>query len=179
MTWTAPVPEPAPTLGTGSERAQLEEWLDQHRSTLLWKCSGLTAEQLKAEANPPSVLTLLGLVRHLADCERWWFTHHAAGLPMVELYCTDDEPNADFDGVPDAHAGADIETFWREVAASKAATAGLDLDAPVTTSSGRTVSVRWVFLHMLEEYARHNGHADLLREQVDGATGDFQHRASS
>src|SRR4051812_14243618 len=177
MTWTAPVPEPARIAGTGSEREQLEEWLDGHRATLLWKCSGLTGEQLKTAANPPSTLTLLGLVRHLADNERWWFSHHAAGLPLVALYCTDDDENADFDGVPDADAAADLETFVAEVAASKAATDGLDLDAPITMPSGHERSVRWVFLHMLEEYARHNGHADFLREQIDGVTGDFQHRA--
>jgi hypothetical protein len=174
MTWTAPVPAPIKTLGTGSEREQLEEWLDQHRSTLLWKCSGLTRDQLQQASNPPSVLNLHGLVRHLADCERWWFSHHAAGLPLVPLYCTDDDENADFDGVPEADPAVDIETFWQEVAASKAATAGLDLDAPVSTSWGRRLTVRWVFLHMIEEYARHNGHADFLRERIDGTTGDFQ-----
>ncbi|WP_426562271.1 DinB family protein [Angustibacter sp. McL0619] len=179
MTWTAPLPEAADTQGTGAEREQLEEWLDQHRSTLLWKCSGLTAEQLKEAANPPSVLNLLGLVRHLTDCERWWFSYQGAGLPFVPVYCTDADPNADFDGVPDADPALDLERFWSEVSASKAATAGLGLDAPVTTHSGRHVTLRWVFLHMIEEYARHNGHADFLREWIDGATGDFQHRASS
>jgi hypothetical protein len=176
MTWTAPTPEPAPTTGSGSEREQLEEWLDLHRSTLLWKCSGLTADQLKQAANPPSTLNLLGLVRHLADCERWWFSHHAAGRPLIALYCTDDEPNADFDGVPSADPAADIEAFWAEVAASKEATSGIDLGAPAAIWNGPPRSVRWIFLHMIEEYARHNGHADFLREQLDGSTGDFQHR---
>src|SRR3954452_2840944 len=133
MTWTAPEVTQVPRLGTGSERELVEYWLDQHRRTLLWKCSGLTAEQLRTPADPPSTLTLLGLVRHLADCERWWFTHHAAGQPLVELFCTDDEPNADFDGVPAADPASDIEAYWREVDASKAATADLDLDAPVRT----------------------------------------------
>jgi hypothetical protein len=176
MTWTAPVPEPAPTIGSGPERAQLEEWLDLHRSTLLWKCSGLTEAQLKAASNPPSTLTLLGLVRHLAECERWWFVNRAGGQPVTDLYGTEDDEDADFHGVPEADAATDIATFWREVAAAKQATTGVDLDALVPGGNGRTV--RWIFLHMIEEYARHNGHADLLRERLDGATGDFQHRGS-
>ncbi len=173
MTWTAPEVTQEPRLGTGSERELLDYWLDQHRRTLLWKCSGLTAEQLKTASNPPSTLTLLGLVRHLADCERWWFSHHAAGRPLVELYCTDDEPDADFDGVPDADAAADFQTFLAECQASRDATADLPLEDEVRAPSGRTISVRWIFLHMLEEYARHNGHADFLRERLDGTTGDF------
>ena len=173
MTWTAPAVTGEPTLGAGTERELLDTWLDAHRRTLLWKCSGLTADQLKTPADPPSTLTLLGLVRHLADCERWWFTHHAAQRPMVDLFCTEADPDADFDGVPEADAAADLATFAAECQASRAVTADLDLDAELASESGRALSVRWIFLHMIEEYARHNGHADLLREHLDGATGDF------
>jgi hypothetical protein len=173
MTWTAPDVSGEPTLRTGTERELLDTWLDMHRRTLLWKCAGLTEQQLKTAADPPSTLSLLGLVRHMADNERWWFSHHAAGLPLVELYCTDAEPDADLDDIATADAAADLATFSAEVAASRAATAGLDLDSEVTGPSGRPIGVRWIFLHMIEEYARHNGHADFLREQLDGRTGDF------
>lgn len=172
MTWTAPEVTGKHTLGMGSERELLDSWLDMHRRTLLWKCAGLTAEQLKTAANPPSTLTLLGLVRHLADCERWWFSHHAAGQPWAPLYCTDDDENADFDGVLDADAESDLAAFVAECEASRRATADLDLDHEVQPFQ-RPLSVRWIFLHMLEEYARHNGHADFLRERLDGTTGDF------
>ncbi|GAB3592967.1 DinB family protein [Angustibacter peucedani] len=173
MTWTAPDVEAVARLGTGTERELLEYWLDQHRRTLRWKCAGLTAEQLKTASNPPSTLTLLGLVRHLADCERWWFSHHAAGLETTELYCTDEWPDGDFDLVADADAAADLETFVAECQASREALAAVSLDDEVRAPSGRIISVRWIYVHMIEEYARHNGHADFLREQLDGATGDF------
>ena len=174
--WTAPaVEDEARPSATGTEHDLLQMWLDVHRRTLLWKCSGLTAEQLKEQANPPSVLNLLGLVRHMADNERWWFTHHAAGLPLVPLYCTDDDENADFDGVPDADPAADLAAFEAECEASRHSTAGLDLDHEVQPWD-RPISVRWILLHMIEEYARHNGHADMLRERIDGTTGDFPHR---
>jgi hypothetical protein len=173
MTWRAPEVPGRATARVGSERELLETWLDAHRRALLWKCAGLTADQLKTAANPPSTLTLLGLVRHMADNERWWFTHHAAGLPLVDLYSTADHPDGDLDGVPGADAVADLAAFEAEAAASKTATAGLDLNQEVRSEAGQPLSVRWVFLHMIEEYARHNGHADLLRERVDGMTGDF------
>ena len=171
MTWTAPPVEGLRTLGVGTDRELLESWLDVHRRTLLWKCSGLTGDQLKRQADPPSSMTLLGLVRHAADNERWWFTHHAAGRRLVALFDTDADPGDDVSGVPDP--AADLGTFEAECQASREVTAGLSLDHQVPSPSGRTISVRWIFLHMIEEYARHNGHADLLREHLDGATGDF------
>jgi hypothetical protein len=171
MTWTAPPVEGLRTLGTGTERELLESWLDVHRQTLLWKCSGLTADQLKRRADPPSSMTLLGLVRHAADNERWWFTHHAAGRPLVALFESDADPGDDVSAVPDP--AADLRTFEAECQASREVTADLSLDHQVRSPSGRTINVRWIFLHMIEEYARHNGHADLLREHLDGATGDF------
>jgi uncharacterized damage-inducible protein DinB len=165
---------------TGSERELIEGWLDEHRAALLWKCEGLTDDQLKLAADPPSSLSLLGLVRHLADNERWWFSRWAAQLDVANLYGSDEpggDPDGDLNGVPEADATADLATFRAEVVASKAATADLDLDALITSPRGRPMSVRWIFLHMIEEYARHNGHADLLREHLDGTTGDFPDRA--
>jgi hypothetical protein len=173
MTWTAPPVDGRHTLGTGSERELLESWLDTHRRTLLWKCSGLTAEQLRRQADPPSPITLIGLVRHAADNERWWFTHHAAGRPLVDLFGTEADPGDDVSTLSDADVAADLSTFEAECQASREVTAGLSLDHQVRSPSGRMISVRWIFLHMIEEYARHNGHADLLREHLDGATGDF------
>jgi hypothetical protein len=178
MTWIAPEVSDQPTAGVGSERELLDTWLDAHRRTLRWKCSGLAADQLKMTASPPSSLTLLGLVRHMADNERWWFSHQAAGLPLVELYGTEADPDGDFRGVPEADPAVDLATFEAEVVASRVATAGIALDREISGQTGRRLSVRWVFLHMIEEYARHNGHADLLRERIDGRRGDFAHRDS-
>ncbi len=163
-------------LTTGTENELLEGWLDEHRRALVWKCAGLSEAQLKLAADPPSSLTLLGLVRHMADNERWWFSRWAARLDVPDLYASDEpggDPDGDFHGVPDADPAADLASFAAEVLASKAATTDLDLDAVVTSPRGRPMSVRWIFLHMIEEYARHNGHADLLREHLDGMTGDF------
>ncbi|WP_460447098.1 DinB family protein [Angustibacter aerolatus] len=175
-TWTVP---PAPRFVEepvlGDERPMLEGWLDAHRATLRWKVEGLTAQQLKTPSDPPSALTLLGLVRHLADNERWWFRRHGAeDVDLRDIYCTDDWPDADFEGVPDADAAADLATYEAEVLAAREAVAGRSLDDVVQgPAPSRPRSLRWIYLHMIEEYARHNGHADLLREHLDGVTGDF------
>jgi uncharacterized damage-inducible protein DinB len=174
MTWTAPsVDRTEPPL-VAEERAALEAWLDYHRQTLLWKCAGLTADQLKQRAVPPSSLSLLGLVRHMVEVERWWFRMNAAGEDVDYVFCTDERPDADFDDVDDADAEQDLETFRRELDAARAGVAGLALDHtfPSRGHRPRTFDLRWVYVHMIEEYARHNGHADLLREGIDGTTGD-------
>lgn len=178
MTWTAPEP---PTYirppRVGDERSSLEGWLDAHRQVLRWKCAGLTEEQLKTPANPPSTLTLLGLLRHLAECERWWFQQIAAQGDVPDLYARPDRPDADLDDYADADPAADLAIFDREVADARGAVAGLSLDHVVShRESGSELNLRWVYLHMIEEYARHNGHADFLREQLDGRTGDFPGR---
>lgn len=153
------------------EREMLDAWLDYHRATLLWKCDGLTDEQLKTRSAPPSVLSLLGLVRHMAEVERGWFRDFA-GDDTTEIYCTEDDPDADFEAIDTADATADLATLRAEMAACRALIAGHDLDESYTNSRSRTISLRWIYVHMIEEYARHNGHADLLREKIDGATGD-------
>ena len=151
----------------------LEGWLDWHRQTLLSKCAGLTAEQLKTASVEPSNLTLLGLVRHMSEVERGWFRIHAAGQSLPYLYCDDDDnPDGDFDDVEKADAEADYAAYLAELDAVRSAVAGLPLDHEATRSRGGTFSLRWIYLHMIEEYARHNGHADLLREAIDGATGE-------
>jgi uncharacterized damage-inducible protein DinB len=176
MTWTAPevirVTEPY----VGDERTMLDGWLDYHRQTLLLKCAGLTAEQLKTASVEPSNLTLLGLVRHMAEVERWWFRRRFAGQDVGDLYCSEASPDGDFDDIETADAAADFATFETEVDLVRKAAAGRDLDETFVRRrrDGRTdvMNLRWVYVHMIEEYARHNGHADLIRERIDGATGD-------
>jgi len=171
--WTAPAVERADPDHVGAERRALEQWLDYHRGTLLGKCAGLTAGQLKRRAVPPSGLSLLGLVRHLADAERGWFRQCAAGEEVPDLYWTEADPGADLTGIEAASAEADLGTYRREIAAARAAVAGKALDDVVPFRwGGPDRDVRWIYLHMIEEYARHNGHADLIRECIDGVTGD-------
>ena len=175
MTWTAPeVDRREPPLVNG-ERAALESWLDYERETLLLKCSGLTAEQLSRAAVPPSGLTLLGLVRHMTDVERWWFRVHGTNQDMSFRYFTDDNLNGDFDDLDEPDAPAVLAAFWEEVGLARAATRDLGLDHVVPSHGHhpeRIRDLRWIYLHMIEEYARHNGHADLLRERIDGVTGE-------
>jgi uncharacterized damage-inducible protein DinB len=167
---------PRPGLQAG-ERDMLSGWLDFHRAILLWKCEGLSDEQLKRRSVPPSALSLLGLVRHMADVERGWFRQVLLGQDVPDLYPAPDDPDADFNGVDGADAAADLAAFEAECAeARKAVAAAPDLDmlsAQRSQRTGQQFSLRWILSHMIEEYARHNGHADLLRETIDGATGDF------
>jgi uncharacterized damage-inducible protein DinB len=172
MTWNAPeiarIEEPF----VGDERTILAGYLDWHRQTLLFKCTGLNAEQLKQRSVEPSKLTLLGLVRHMAEVERWWFRRRAAGLDLTDLYCTEESEDGDFDDIDDADAERDLATFAAECDLARAAVADLPLEHLFHHNRrNRDMSLRWVYLHMLEEYARHNGHADLLRERIDGVTG--------
>ncbi|MFX0577614.1 DinB family protein [Nocardia nepalensis] len=171
MTWTAPeITRTKPPL-IADERAMLQSWLDLHRRTLLWKCTGLEAEQLKRRCVAPSTLSLLGLVRHLAECERGWFRIATRGEPLEYLYCSADNPNGDFDDIANADAAADLATLRTEIELADTAIADLPLDH-VFAYRAKEFSLRWVYVHMIEEYARHNGHADFLRERIDGATGD-------
>jgi len=151
----------------------LQGWLDWHRQTLLTKCAGLTAEQLKLASADPSNLTLLGLVRHMTEVERSWFRVRAAGqADLGDVYCAPDNMDADFDDVAGADAEADLKAFAAELPLCDEAVADLPLEHGFISSRGKPMSLRWVYLHMIEEYARHNGHADLIRERIDGATGD-------
>jgi len=153
------------------ERTMYQGWLDFHRGTLLWKCSELSDNQLRTAAVSPSVLTLLGLVRHMAEVERSWFRSRAAGLALPFLYCPVGDENGDFDNVANADVRQDLSTFKAECLAADEAVRPMYLDETFTRGNN-PISLRWVYLHMIEEYARHNGHADLLRERLDGATGD-------
>jgi len=151
----------------------LDQWLDYHRSTLRQKCAGLDDEQLRTASCPPSNLTLLGLVRHLTDVERGWFLRGVARQSKDQvppLYYSDEDPEGDVENLDSASTEAVFHAYDAAVADIRAAVAGAGLDE--TFSNGGTpCSVRWVYLHMIEEYARHNGHADLIRERIDGVTG--------
>jgi uncharacterized damage-inducible protein DinB len=160
---------------TDDEMTMLRGWLDYHRATLLMKCEGLSDEQLRERAVAPSKLTLLGLVRHMAEVERWWFRSVFAGETVPDLFC-DDETNrdGDFDDVDTADVAADLATFRAECDAGRAVVTAADSAdaAGVYPRTNSPIKLRWVMTHMIEEYARHNGHADILREQIDGTTGD-------
>ncbi len=173
MTWTAPRVDRTEEPLLGDERTMLEGWLDYHRQTLLLKCAGLTGEQLGQRSVEPSSLSLLGLVRHLAEVERGWFRQNFAAEPVGDLYSSADSPDAEFDDLAAADAEADFAAFAAEVAAARTASDGHDLDETFVHPRRHVeMSLRWIFVHMIEEYARHNGHADLLRERIDGVTGD-------
>jgi uncharacterized damage-inducible protein DinB len=172
MTWHAPEVHRVPAPHTSGEREMLEGWLDYHRQTLLSKCTGLDAEQLKLATAPPSTLTLLGLVRHMAEVERWWFRSHTGPEPLAHIYCTEQSPDGDFDDIATADAPTDFATYLAECELARAAASTLSLDQTFFNKRRETkLSLRWIYLHMIEEYARHNGHADLLRERTDGVTG--------
>jgi uncharacterized damage-inducible protein DinB len=158
----------------GDERGVLNGFLDFHRATLELKCSGLTPEQLARRAVPPSTMSLLGLVRHLAEVEWNWFDRVDTGVRRPPVYFSDDDPDGDFDGaVGEIAAVEDAFASWRRaVEQSRAVAARTGLDATFEHPRHGPVSLRWVLTHMVEEYARHNGHADLLREAIDGSTGE-------
>ncbi len=156
---------------TGDERAILTGFLDYHRATFEQKCTGLAADQLSQASVDPSTLSLHGLVRHLAGVERWWFQIQFAGEDVPMLYYSDEDPNQDFESL----AGDPDEAFdvWRrecERSRQIVAAASVD-DTGRTLRDGEPFSLRWLLVNHIAEYARHNGHADLLRERIDGATG--------
>ncbi|ODU03993.1 MAG: Mini-circle protein [Pseudonocardia sp. SCN 72-86] len=175
MTWTSPFPAQPPTLPitdgpiTGDELPILLGMLARQRSCLVNVCAELTPAQLTERALPPSTLSLLGLVRHLAKVERIWLRQRIAGQDVAALYGGPGD-DSDFDDADPAHAERDLATFVAELPLADAALAGSRLDDEIDFR-GRSMSVRAVLLHMLTEYGRHLGHADMLRERVDGVTG--------
>jgi uncharacterized protein DUF664 len=152
------------------ERGSLESWLEYHRDTLLLKCAGLQPEQLALRSCPPSSLSLLGLVRHMTEVEAWF--HDFDRQPEGEWYSTDDDPDGCFDSVDPARADTDLAAYRASMDRAREAVVGRGLDELSPAPDDESVSLRWIFQHMVEEYARHNGHADLLRECIDGAIGD-------
>jgi uncharacterized damage-inducible protein DinB len=151
----------------------LTGFLRYQRATLERKCAGLSVEAMARRAAAPSDLSLLGLVRHLAEVECGWFRVVLAGGDTTFVFATDDDPDADIHGAaPDPALVAEAWAAWRaEVAVAERVVEDRALDDVGQHRWRGTVSVRWVLLHMIEEYARHNGHADLLRERIDGTVG--------
>jgi hypothetical protein len=176
------MPEPASRVNppyTAAEMTMLRSYLDYHRETFRWKTSGLSQQQL-AIPHPPSTLTLAGLVKHLALVEDWWFGVNLVGSKDMAPF-----GDVDFDADPDweFRTAADdppeyLFGLWEQAVAAAdaniaAAAEGVDTVAVRRhPRTGEGISLRWILLHMIEEYARHNGHADLIRERVDGSVGE-------
>jgi uncharacterized damage-inducible protein DinB len=159
----------------GSERETLTGFLDFQRGTLAGKCAGLTDDQLKERAVTFSSLSLLGLVRHLTDVERGWFRQIFAAEDVPDLYQTEADRDADFNGADGADAAGAFAAWTSECELARQITTAAGSLADLArrpTRGGEVPSLRWILTHMIEEYARHNGHADLLRENIDGAVGE-------
>jgi uncharacterized damage-inducible protein DinB len=174
--WTAPEDDPRSFDNPAGEKATYREYLGNYRLTIGMKCEGLDPGQLARRSVPPSTLSLLGLVRHLAQVENHWFQRVLRQQPGTpRLYQHDDDPDWDFTGaIADAGVVTDAFTTWK----AEIAQADQWLDTLAETDLGRevplgdgTVATRDVLVHLIEEYARHAGHADLLRECIDGRTG--------
>lgn len=158
---------------TGGERAVLDHWLDLYRQTVLLKIAGLSAEQLCRRACPPSSMSLIGAVRHLTEVEAYWLREVLMDEDVPDYYCTLQSRHGDFDDVDPATAAADVDAYRQEIERTRAISGAWDdLEAPVRgLRKGQQVNLRWILVHLIEEYARHLGHMDMLREQVDGSTG--------
>jgi uncharacterized damage-inducible protein DinB len=175
--WVDPADDPRDSgVSPVGERETLLEYLRAYRDTLRMKCEGLDAEQLARRSVPPSTMSLLGLVRHLAQVEQQWFQRVLQGrADGPRPYTRDDDPDWDFNGaVPDPAVVADAFATWRaEIARAQEWLDALDEAdlGRVVPHHGESVSTRDVLVHLVEEYARHAGHADLLRECIDGRTG--------
>ncbi|MDX3384997.1 DinB family protein [Streptomyces niveiscabiei] len=179
MTTDSPTPTPPLALPDGrpvppwtaDESAMLEGWLAFHRATLELKCAGLDDEQVRRAAAAPSELTLLGLVQHMAEVERNWFQRTFAGLEVPYVY----EEETGYRLSPDRGLDEALDVWRREIARGRELIAGHSLDELGHLAdgpfAGAPLNLRWILVHLIEEYARHNGHADILREAIDGAKG--------
>ena len=171
MTWTAPdVSRPSDVL-IAPEADHLRNLLDWHRATLLHKCAGLDADQLARAPLAFSNLSLLGLLRHMAKVERIWFRTLFRGEPLETLHSTAGWRDADFEGGDRASAQSDYALLIEETELARDAVATASMDDTFTFPDEDVASLRYVYLQMIAEYARHNGHADLLRQAIDGAKG--------
>lgn len=169
MTFIVSAPEPVDGPLTGADRPILTAYLGWERVTLLNICAGLDGAQLAARPIASSNLSLLGLIRHLAKVERTWFRQRAAGADVGAMYDPELGRNADFDDLDPAEAEAAVARLRAEWQAADAAAASMSFDDEVDVR-GEPFSLRMIYVHMIGEYARHNGHADLLRESLDGVT---------
>jgi uncharacterized damage-inducible protein DinB len=173
--WTKPEDDPRAADSQVGELATIRGYLSNYRLTLGMKCEDLSPEQLATRSVPPSTMSLLGLIRHMARVEHNWFHRSLRGHRDVpRLFWSADDNDLDFnEAVGDPDVVEEAFTAWRaQIAAADAWLDGpVDLDAAVLTPRGEPTNVRDVLIHMIEEYARHSGHADLLRECIDGRTG--------
>jgi uncharacterized damage-inducible protein DinB len=157
---------------TGDEHSMLSTWMDYQRSTLLWKCQQLDGEALARRDVPPSPVSLLGIVRHMTIVEWHWFEHIFAGNSAPRPIAVEPESDDDWNDLDPSRAMEDIKEFERECEVTRGIVAGASNLDEVAANAQDTISLRWIMVHMIEEYARHNGHADLLRERIDGAVGE-------
>jgi uncharacterized damage-inducible protein DinB len=173
--WVDPAEDPRDSgAELTDEKSTLTEYLRVYRQTMEMKCADLNAGQLAARSVPPSTMSLLGLVRHMADVELVWFRRTMAGQDVPWVFQTDDDRDGAWNGaVGDPEAVAKAWQAWRdEVAFAEHFVAqSTDLGVEADVRGGGTISLREVLVHMIEEYARHCGHADLIRERIDGRVG--------
>ncbi len=168
---TAEIPRVDPDLLAGESDA-LAQYVDYHRATLLLKCAGLSADQLRTRAVPPSSLSLLGLLRHLTEVERSWFHRALAGQEAPPVYYSEADPDGDLDDLDSVPVDQVYAAYHAAVAEARAIYAGFGSPDDLSRGPRAPRTLRWVMLHLVEEYARHNGHADLLREAIDGDRGE-------
>ncbi|TPW90709.1 DinB family protein [Mycolicibacterium fortuitum] len=162
---------PVPPMNA-DERTTLESWLEFYRATLALKCEGLNEEQLRSASVPPSELTLLGLVQHAAEVERNWFRRVLTGEDAAPIFGPRDPDGHDGGFEVSAHSSfRDAVQIWQdEIKQARLNCAARELDGTAPFMGGE-VSLRWIYIHMIAEYARHCGHADLVRERIDGHVG--------
>lgn len=171
-----PAQDPRPqTPGVADERTTLLAFLQWQRATLALKCRGLGPDDLARRSVEPSTMSLLGLLRHVAEVERHWIRNVMAGGDAPGYFFSPEDPDGEFDGaVADPEVVAEAWRVWEhEIASADRFFAEVpDLEIVGEAPFEGTVSLRWVLVHMIEEYARHIGHADLLRQRIDGAVGE-------
>jgi uncharacterized damage-inducible protein DinB len=163
---------PKPLL-SGGERDQLVSWLTFYRATLLKKCSGLTFENLCRRPVATTSMSLLGMVRHMTFVEQIWFDARFAGNDVTEYYKQPDNRDAEWTDLESATLDQVVADFEHACETSDELARGHNLDEPVRQpgANREPVDLRWIYIHMIEEYARHCGHADIIRELIDGTTG--------
>ncbi|CKI06914.1 DinB family protein [Mycolicibacterium smegmatis] len=157
----------------GDERTTLVGWLDFYRATLAAKCEGLTDEQVRIASVEPSEITLLGLVQHAAEVERNWFRRVLTGEQLPPIFGSTPHPeghDSGFELSPESSYRAAITIWQDEIRHAPANIAERELD-DTSPFMQTEVTLRWIVVHMIAEYARHCGHADLIRERIDGRTG--------
>jgi hypothetical protein len=156
----------------GDDRTMLPTWLDYQRATLLWKCELLEGDALVRRSVPPSPVSLLGIVRHMTLVEWSWFERVFAATGTPRPISTEHDEDADWNDLDPVRAMDDIEVFQRQCDISRGIVAAAQSMDQLAANARDDVSLRWIMVHMVEEYARHNGHADFLRELIDGAVGE-------